>query len=370
MIEIRRGKRKTALFTFHDVMMLTKDGQNILRVCYDLGQTTKQTTDYMRDRGFKITTRTVRNYRKRFKFEKKPKVYSKKANCSSKQYQKLSRIDVSNIIYDLTRTDPPTYQSLGLKYGVCTSTISRLKKKFHLKTVKKPRGHAMTPRIVELRKTRALALKKKLKNFGIERVVTSDEAWFYIPGSQGKQEIQHLPKNKKRADADVTVKRSHPKGLMVWSLMCHRGIVGPFFVDAGAKINSDYYIKSILEPALDKVPELYPDGEFMWHHDSAPAHVSKKTIEYLTNRCINFVKKEEWLPCSPDVSPCDYFLWGFTKHRVLKRTDVKTLDDLKAAIIDEFAKVPQDMIVRSMNSFLLRLQEVYNVNGMHVKTRL
>ena len=28
------------------------------------------------------------------------------------------------------------------------------------------------------------------------------------------------------------------------------------------------------------------------------------------------------------------------------------------------------LIVRSMNSFLLRLQEVYDVNGMHVKKRL
>ena len=44
-----------------------------------------------------------------------------------------------------------------------------------------------------------------------------------------------------------------------------------------------------------------------------------------------------WPPRSPDLNPCDYYLWGFLKARVYNPLP-KTLDDLKANIEREIKK--------------------------------
>ena len=38
-----------------------------------------------------------------------------------------------------------------------------------------------------------------------------------------------------------------------------------------------------------------------------------------------------WPPFSPDINPCNYFLWGFLKNQVYKQ-QFDTIADLKAAI--------------------------------------
>ena len=39
----------------------------------------------------------------------------------------------------------------------------------------------------------------------------------------------------------------------------------------------------------------------------------------------------DWPPFSPNINPCDYFLWGFLKDQVY-RQQFKTIADLKAVI--------------------------------------
>lgn len=89
------------------------------------------------------------------------------------------------------------------------------------------------------------------------------------------------------------------------------------FVEPGAKINSDYYINHILKPFLsDDLTRLFPDNEkkkMVYHHDSAPSHTSKQTIDFMNESMMNYVKPEEWVPKSPDAAPMDYAIWGYLK---------------------------------------------------------
>ena len=149
---------------------------------------------------------------------------------------------------------------------------------------------------------------KQLEAFGIDRVITSDEAWFYVTVKGGRRRIQHLRLHNKRQDAEVYTVKSHSIGIMCWLGISKNGIIGPIFVAKGAKINSEVYIKAILKFTLKTASQLYPDKKFLWQYDSAPAHASTKTATYMSKRGIKYVKKEEWLPCSPDLAPCDYFL--------------------------------------------------------------
>jgi len=54
-----------------------------------------------------------------------------------------------------------------------------------------------------------------------------------------------------------------------------------------------------------------------------------------------------WPPRSPDLSACDFFLWGYLKSKfyVLKP---RTVDDLKFSIREEIAILPQEMLLKVM----------------------
>ena len=71
-------------------------------------------------------------------------------------------------------------------------------------------------------------------------------------------------------------------------------------------------------------------------------------------------------PRSPDLNPCDYFLWGYLKTKVFE-TKPRTIADLKQRIQDEVAAIPVEMLREVMNSFRFRLEECVHQNGSHLE---
>ena len=68
----------------------------------------------------------------------------------------------------------------------------------------------------------------------------------------------------------------------------------------------------------------------------------------------------------PDLSICDYFLWGYLKARVYEHKP-RTLDDLKEAIRVEVTQIDRAMLERVEANFQERLQKCINENGHHMK---
>ena len=70
-------------------------------------------------------------------------------------------------------------------------------------------------------------------------------------------------------------------------------------------------------PFLNKVcQKRFPEGLF--HLDSAPSHTYKETIRYLDYRKVNFIKREESMPKSPDAAPIDFGIWGIFSRGLQK----------------------------------------------------
>ena len=51
-----------------------------------------------------------------------------------------------------------------------------------------------------------------------------------------------------------------------------------------------------------------------------------------------------WPAHLPDLSPCDYFFWGYAKAEVYKHRPT-TINGLKAAIRQTVEEIPQEMAV-------------------------
>ena len=72
-----------------------------------------------------------------------------------------------------------------------------------------------------------------------------------------------------------------------------------------------------------------------------------------------------WPPRSPDLSACDFFLWGHLKSKVYVRKP-RTVDDLKVSTREEFAIVSQEMLVNVMQNFEERLRTCVGQEGRHL----
>jgi len=71
-------------------------------------------------------------------------------------------------------------------------------------------------------------------------------------------------------------------------------------------------------------------------------------------------------PHSPDLTTCDYFLWGCLKTKVFE-TRPRTITDLKQRIQDEVAAIPVEMLREVMKSFRSWFEECVHRNGSHLE---
>jgi len=101
-------------------------------------------------------------------------------------------------------------------------------------------------------------------------------------------------------------------------------------------------LQRLLESVHRKQPEKWRDGDWILHHDNAPAHTSHHVQQFLAK---HGTAQLQQLPYSSDLAPCDFFLFpGLKKvlkgHRFeamedIKQNSTKTLLDIQN---DEFAK--------------------------------
>ena len=63
----------------------------------------------------------------------------------------------------------------------------------------------------------------------------------------------------------------------------------------------------------------------------------------------------EWSPRSCDLTPLDYFLWGYIKSKVYINRP-KTLHELKVAIRDAINSITEEMLINVINAWEMRLR--------------
>ena len=129
----------------------------------------------------------------------------------------------------------------------------------------------------------------------------------------------------------------------VWMGLVGNGvIIGPLFFDRN--VNGQSYIRMLdndVVPYLKQHFQRQLQGVFTrlwWAQDGAPAHRLRAVTDRLTalfgDRVIALNRPTEWPPKSPDLTPCDFFLWGYLKNKVYEMP-VRDLAEMRARITRE-----------------------------------
>ena len=242
--------------------------------------------------------------------------------------RRLSPTHVASLKRLVLQPNPPTQRDLGKRFGCSRWAIRYAIRTFNLRLVKKPKGHFLSAATTEKRRRRSWPLYLRLRKDRWRSVITSDEAWVYLTDTGRKRSVQYISREKKQSDAEPAIHIANPRGVMVWVGMSANGLSRPQFIDAGAKINAVYYQQKVLEPFFTKeLAKLYPNRVYLFHQDSAPSK-AKSTMQWLRSHRVPFITPEQWMPSSPDASPCDFFLWGYLKAQLNKKAP-RTVDGLK-----------------------------------------
>ena len=106
------------------------------------------------------------------------------------------------------------------------------------------------------------------------------------------------------------------------------GIVHHEFFLRGQTVNNEYYLQGqrrLREAIRKKRPDLWKDNSWLLHHDNATAHHTSLLVrKFLAkNNTVTMLQP----PYSPDMTPCDFFLFPKMK-RTLKGRRFTAIDDI------------------------------------------
>jgi arsenate reductase-like glutaredoxin family protein len=116
---------------------------------------------------------------------------------------------------------------------------------------------------------------------------------------------------------------------------------------------------ALLEEGL--IP-YYDDGD-IFQQDGASCHTSKETMKFLKENGIETVK---WPAKSPDLNPIEN-VWGWmVKDMYFGKPAYKNLKELKQAVFDSWAKVPDQLIDKLIDSMPRCMREVIEKKGKSI----
>jgi hypothetical protein len=128
-------------------------------------------------------------------------------------------------------------------------------------------------------------------------------------------------------------------------------------------------LENFLRPKVDDLFEEHGAENVWFEQDGATGHTSRRSLgilrEMFPGHVVSLCGDIGWPPRSPDLTPCDSFIWDYLKAQVYQHRP-QILEDLKEVIIQEVAAIPPEMTRRFLEEFRERLTQCIDSEGRHL----
>ncbi|GFU35586.1 uncharacterized protein TNCV_2099021 [Trichonephila clavipes] len=202
-----------------------------------------------------------------------------------------------------------------------------------------------------------------------KRILFSDEVHFWLNGYVNKQNCRIWSEANPQLYVETPL---HPEKLTVWCALWAGGIIGLYFFknDEGhnVTVNGDRYRAMITNFFISELNN-HDVQELWFQQDGATCHTARATIDLLKDtfgdRLISRFGHVNWPPRSCDLTPLDYFLWGYVKSLVYADKP-QTLDHLEENIRRVIADVRPQMLEKVIENWTSRLDYIRASRGSHI----
>jgi len=212
--------------------------------------------------------------------------------------------------------------------------------------------------------SRIMLQKIEAEEIPLNSILITDEAHFYLNGDVNKQNLRYWSSNNPQI---ISEKPLHSPKVTVWMGVATWGVIGPYFFDG--TVNGESYRQLLTEFVRPELTRRRKLSRTWFQQDGATSHTARETMNCLRrmfgSRLISKNAETVWPPRSPDLSTCDYFLWGYLKSRVYKNKP-RSLEQLKQAITRQAEAIPKTMLVRVYENFVVRLRNCIKKRGQHL----
>lgn len=217
--------------------------------------------------------------------------------------------------------------------------------------------HKLSP---EQKNTRLEMCKKNLKLFKdgghrfVSRILTLDETYVSVYDAPARNETRVWVLENEDAPSLVKVSRSTKK-LMFTVSFRSTGLVKCIRLTGQKTVTAKYFMGICLPETLKDVHRK----DLLVHFDNAPAHTAKVTLDYLASHNL---KTMDHPPYSPDLAPCDFWLFSRLK-RSLRGRRFADEDEVEEAVNEYFETITKGEWLECFKMWQKRMERCIQVQG-------
>lgn len=216
----------------------------------------------------------------------------------------------------------------------------------------------------------------------VDRILWSDESTFHLNGNVNRHNSCYWSDTNPHEQIE---KEPKSLGLSVWAAISSEGVIGPYFFHntppnghfphfSPCNVNMHNYLDLLENYFWPKFSALPNAADYAFMHDGAPPHYSHNVRNWLNINLrhqwigrgqTNDACKLVWPPRSPDLTPCDYYLWGHIKQLTYAKKP-SNLFELQDAIVEAFQQITIEMCQKVCRSVPGRLKTCMELGGAQV----
>lgn len=257
-------------------------------------------------------------------------------------------------------------RELERESGISRSSILRILKQhkfhpYHIKLLQELHGDDFNRRLAFCNWARNKVMQN---NEFFLSVLFTDECSFTNRGEVNRHNMHYWSKENPHWLREVEHQRQW--SVNVWCGIMGGRIFGPFFFE-GTLTGSRYanFLQQELPVLLENVP-LVQRLQMWYQHDGCPAHYSQTARDILDvdfqGRWIGRGGPVHWPARSPDLTPLDFFLWGYLKDKVYRNVPT-TRENMRERILDGCHSIPVELLLRTHDSFRRRIEKCVEMEG-------
>ncbi|GFU33117.1 DUF4817 domain-containing protein [Trichonephila clavipes] len=206
-------------------------------------------------------------------------------------------------------------------------------------------------------------------------ILWTDEAHFSLHGDVNNHNcpiwVISIPR-------EYTQKPLHSPKVTAWCGSSDSFIIGPFFFETQCPVNgcitetvnAQCYLTLLREIVVPCLIQRGQIANVTFMQDGATSHTANPVKAFLIqtfgeDRIVSRRCRYPWPPRSPDLTPADFWLWGYLKFRVYL-SGLSSLSELKDAIHREVSSIHPDVLHSTVAGFVTRLECLLPCGGGHV----